>query len=148
MNQTIQIINRVLPIILLLFLGNIMRRRRLLSEQTIDELRFLVVNFALPSVLFLAFVQMELKSAYLVIFVLVFLLMVVMFALGGWIQKWLKIEHGYFRFLLTGFEYGMLRVRLFGSAYGLEKIWIYCRCRSGSRGLHLVCFPGISVDET
>jgi hypothetical protein len=122
MNQTIQIINRVLPIVLLLFLGNIMRRRRLLSEQTIDELRSLVVNFALPSVLFVAFVQMELKAAYLFVFVLVFLIMVIMFALGGWIQKWFKIEHGYFRFLLTGFEYGMLGVSLFGSAYGLEKI--------------------------
>lgn len=122
MNLTAPIINRVLPIVILLFLGNMLYRRRLFSEQTVDELRFLVVNFALPSVLFLAFVQMELKAAYLLVFVLIFLLMVLMFVLGSWLQKWFKIEHGYFRFLLTGFEYGMLGVSLFGSAYGLEKI--------------------------
>jgi malate permease and related proteins len=122
MNQTAQIINRVLPILLLLFIGNQLHRRRILSEHTVDDLRSIVINFALPSVLFLAFVQMELKTAYLYIFILLFLLMIVMFALGGWIRRQFKLKHDYFHFLLTGFEYGMLGVSLFASAYGLEKV--------------------------
>ncbi|HSL42616.1 MAG TPA: AEC family transporter [Anaerolineales bacterium] len=122
MNQTAQIINRVLPIIFLLFLGYQLRRRQWISENTIDELRSIVVNFALPSVLFLAFVQIELKPAYLLIFVIVFILMLIMFGLGNWVGRRLRMRHIYFPFLMAGFEYGMLGVSLFGSAYGLEKI--------------------------
>lgn len=122
MTQTVQIINRILPILLLLFLGYLIRRRAILSENTIDELRYIVVNFALPSVLFLAFLQIELKTAYLFVFTVIFILMLLMFGFGNWIGKQFKIRHDYFPFLMTGFEYGMLGVSLFGSAYGLDQI--------------------------
>jgi predicted permease len=49
MDQTIQIINRVLPILFLIFLGYWIRRHEFLRESTIDELRKVVVNLALPA---------------------------------------------------------------------------------------------------
>ncbi|MCX6066837.1 MAG: hypothetical protein NT121_13935 [Chloroflexi bacterium] len=122
MEQTTLIINRVLPIILLIILGNWIQRRKFLSESTIDDLRKLVVNLALPSVLFLTFVQLELKLTYLVIFALIFFLCLALFGLGYWIKRQFNIQHSYFPFLMTGFEYGMLGVSLFGGAYGLEKL--------------------------
>lgn len=122
MEPTIQIINRVLPIVLLLALGYGIRTRRFLSQSTVDELRKFVVNIALPAVLFISFLQIELKSAYFVIFGLMFGLCVLLFLLGQLLKRQLKISQEYFPFLTTGFEYGMLGVSLFGSAYGLEKI--------------------------
>ncbi len=122
MEQTIQIINRVLPILLLLLLGFWIRHNNFLNNRTIDELRKIVVNIALPAVLFISFLNIELKSAYFVIFVVLFLLCIVLFFLGNILRKQFNIKYSYFPYLITGFEYGMLAVSLFGAAYGLDKI--------------------------
>lgn len=122
MFKTIQIINRVLPILLLLSLGYWIRHKKFLFDKTIDELRKVVVNIALPAVLFISFLNIELKSAYFVIFIVMFLLCVALFFLGNILRKVFKIRYSYFPYLITGFEYGMLAVSLFGAAYGLDKI--------------------------
>ena len=49
MEQTTLIINRVLPIFLLIGLGYWVRRSHFVAESTIDDLRKLVVNVALPA---------------------------------------------------------------------------------------------------
>ncbi|MBE2272504.1 MAG: hypothetical protein IAE80_29990 [Anaerolinea sp.] len=122
MDQTTLIINRVLPIFLLIGIGYWIRRSSFLPEQTIDDLRKIVVNLALPSVLLISFLGIELQPAYLLIFVTLFLVNVLLLILGRWLRVRLNIPHPYFPFLITGFEYGMLGVSLFGSAYGLENL--------------------------
>ncbi|GIK41114.1 MAG: auxin efflux carrier [Chloroflexota bacterium] len=122
MDETTQIINRVLPILFLIFLGYWIRRVNFLAESTIEDLRKIAVNLALPAVLFTSFLQIQLKSAYFVIFGLIFALCVGLFWLGQWLKRRLNLPYTYFPFLMTGFEYGMLGISLFGSAYGLEKI--------------------------
>ena len=122
MEQTTLIINRVLPIFLLIGLGYWVRRSQFVAENTVDDLRKIVVNLALPAVLFTSFVQIELQTAYVAIFATTFVLCVALLALGRWLKGALRVEHPYFPFMMTGFEYGMLGVSLFGSAYGLENI--------------------------
>jgi len=122
MDHTSEIINRVLPILFLIFLGHWIHRRNFLAESTIEDLRKIAVNLALPAVLFMSFLQIELKSAYFVIFGLIFVLCVSLFWLGQLLRRQLNLQQTYFPFLITGFEYGMLGISLFGSAYGLEKI--------------------------
>ena len=122
MEQTIQIVNRVLPILLLLLLGFWVRHKNFLSNNTIDELRKIVVNIALPAVLFISFLNIELKSTYFIIFLVLFFLCIALFFLGNILRKQFKIKYSYFPYLITGFEYGMLAVSLFGAAYGLDKI--------------------------
>jgi len=122
MEKTIQILNQVLPILFLISLGYWTRRKNFLAETTIDELRKVVVNLALPSVIFLSFLNIELKSSYFVIFAFIFLLCVLLFLLGQFLKKQFNFRYSYFPYLTTGFEYGMLGLSLFGAAYGLEKI--------------------------
>ncbi|MCC7206670.1 MAG: AEC family transporter [Anaerolineae bacterium] len=122
MDHTTLIINRVLPIFLLIGLGYGLRRTQFLPEQTIADLRKLVVNLALPAVLFLSFLQMELQLSYVLIFAAIFLLCVALYVLGVQAARRFGFNHPYFPFLMTGFEYGMLGVSLFGGAYGLDKI--------------------------
>mgnify|MGYP000979137201 CR=1 FL=1 len=122
MDDTTLILNRVLPILFLIGLGHWIRRSHFVAESTVDDLRKLVVTLALPSVMFISFLEMKLQTKYLVIFVLVFAINVALFALGRSLKMRLGVEYLYFPFLMTGFEYGMLGVSLFGSAYGLEKI--------------------------
>lgn len=122
MEQTIQILNQVLPILLLISLGCWTRHKNFLVETTIEGLRKIVVNLALPSLLFISFLNVELQSSYFVIFGFTFLLCVLLFLLGQFVRRQLRIRHSYFAYLTTGFEYGMLGVSLFGAAYGVEKI--------------------------
>jgi predicted permease len=122
MERTIQILNQVLPILLLISLGYWVNRKKFLTETTIEELRKVVVNFALPAVIFISFLNIELKPAYFVIFIIAFLLCILLFLLGNLIKRQFGIQYSYFPYLVTGFEYGMLGVSLFGAAYGLERI--------------------------
>jgi predicted permease len=121
-NQITQTVNQVLPILFLIFLGNLIRRREFLTEDTVEGLRKLVVNFALPSVLFTSFLGVQLQWAHLIFFGVTFVLCIFLYWLGRLLQKALGIQHAYFPFLVTGFEYGMLGISLFGTAYGLKKI--------------------------
>jgi predicted permease len=122
MDDTTLILNRVLPILLLIALGHWTRRSDFLTESAVENLRKLVVTLALPSVLFISFLEMKLQTKYLLVFALIFALNVALFALGRVLKARLRVEYLYFPFLMTGFEYGMLGVSLFGSAYGLDKI--------------------------
>lgn len=120
--QTIEIINRILPILLLLMLGIWIRRTQFLDESVMAGLNKIIVNLALPAVLFVSFLQVDFQPSFLVIFVVVILLCLLMLGLGRFLHPRLQPDQAYFPFLMTGFEYGMLGVSLFGSAYGLANL--------------------------
>ncbi|MBK8027710.1 MAG: hypothetical protein IPK19_41605 [Chloroflexi bacterium] len=122
MDQTTLIINRVLPVFLLIGLGAVIRRTGFLSEKTIDDLRKIVVNLALPSVLLISFLGIDLQPAYVLVFIALFVLCTLLLLFGRFLKTRLNVQQGYFPFMMTGFEYGMLGVSLFGSAYGLENL--------------------------
>lgn len=120
--QTIEIINRVLPILLLLLLGYTTRRTGFLTDELVTGLRKIVVNLALPAVLFLSFTVVELKASFLLLSGFIFILCVLLYGLGRLLQPRLASDHEYFPFLMTGFEFGMLGISLFGSAYGIANL--------------------------
>ncbi|MBN2508990.1 MAG: hypothetical protein JXB03_01895 [Spirochaetales bacterium] len=122
MNQTITILNQVVPVVVLISLGAVLRKTRFLSTETVAELRALTVNTALPAVLFLSFLDLRLERAYAVVFVGMFLLCVLLFAAGKVIAAVTGSKSEYLPFMLTGFEYGMLGISLFGTAYGIDGI--------------------------
>jgi predicted permease len=122
MEQATLIINRLLPILILLGLGYCFRRRQFVDDDIIEGLKKLAVTLALPSVLFISFLEVDFDSAYVGVFVLMFLLCLALFGLGFLIKRMFRIQQSYFPFLITGFEYGMLGVSLFGGAYGLDKV--------------------------
>jgi len=122
MDQTIEILNKVLPVPLLIGLGFLLGRRRILSHETIGQLRTMVLTLALPAVLFLSFLDMELDASYLLLVLFMFALCLVLWLLGQLAKRLFRVDSDYFPFLLTGFEYGMLGISLFGTAFGIEHI--------------------------
>lgn len=116
------IINQVLPILLLLCLGSVIRSRALLAPETMVGIQKIVVNLALPALLFSAFTKIDLKISYLTLSAVIFSSCIVLFLLGKVHQKLFASRHLYQPYLTTGFEYGMLGVSLFGGAYGLQHI--------------------------
>jgi predicted permease len=124
MEQTSLILNQVLPILLLLALGGWIQHKKFLAETTIEDIRKMIVSFALPAILFASFLTIEMKWVYAIIFGMVFLLCILLFLLGKVLGRKFFPQVAYFPYLITGFEYGMLGVSLFGAAYGLEKIGV------------------------
>jgi len=116
------IVSRVLPILLLIGTGFWLRRSAFISESTVADLRKLVVNLALPAVLFTAFLEIDFDGSDAAIVVAVFLLCVVLYGIGRALQPRFGADHEYFPFLTTGFESGMLGISLFASAYGLSQV--------------------------
>lgn len=116
------IVNQVLPILILLGVGVWIRRARFISPATVDDVRKLIVNLALPSVLFIAFLDVELKRSDSLIVVATFAICVVLLLVGRALRPRFGGNHEYFPMLMTGFEAGMLGIGLFGTTYGLDNI--------------------------
>ena len=117
-----EIISRVLPILLLITIGFGLRRTNFISEETVGDLRKLVVNLALPAVLFTSFLEIEFDVNDVAIVAFTFLLCVALYGIGRALQPRFGAGYTYFPFLMTGFESGMLGISLFGSAYGLSRV--------------------------
>ncbi len=118
----IEIISRILPIIILLLVGKLLQKINLISQNTVVEIKKLVVNLALPALLFLSFLNMELQASYFWLVPVIFFFCVFLYIIGTVLHRWLKVKGEYFPFLITGFEYGMTGVSLFAAAYGLEHL--------------------------
>ncbi|WP_316861466.1 hypothetical protein [uncultured Cohaesibacter sp.] len=116
------ILDQILPILFLLLAGMCLRLFDVLSAPIMEGLTRLVVTLVLPSVLFIVFLDMEMKAAYLGVFVVVAAICGGFYVLGRLLGRKFAPDHPYFPFLFTGFEYGMLGVSLFGGAYGLQAV--------------------------
>jgi malate permease and related proteins len=114
------VFNSVLPILILLWIGHFLRKRSFFAPETVDNIKKFIVNFSLPAVLFISFLDIDFGWNYLYLMVLVFLLCVFLYLYGRFTKRIFQQPWVYFPFLLTGFEFGMLGLSLFGSAYGLE----------------------------
>ncbi len=101
--ETVQILNKVLPVILIISLGFILSRKNFLSEETIGQLRKIVLNISLPAVLFISFLNLKLEISYLAVFVFMFLLCIVLFLAALLINRISKVNYEYFPYPLTGF---------------------------------------------
>lgn len=116
------IIAKVLPVILLIIVGHLLRRFRIIKPATIDDIKKLVVNLALPALLFMAFADTEFEMRYLLIFVAVFATCLIMLAAASMIRKPLKIGNRYWPTLYSGFETGMMGYSIFVAVYGAANI--------------------------
>jgi predicted permease len=116
------IIVKLGPIFILIGLGVLINKIKLLKPETGEELKKIIVNISLPAILFTAFLNIELKLSYIYIFILIFFLCLILYFLGFPVKKLLKIESEYVPFLMTGFEFGMMGTVFFGAAFGLNNI--------------------------
>ena len=100
------VLSRVLPVVLLLALGVGVRRSGFLSGPAVDGLRKLVVNIALPALLFIAFLNTDFRSSHLWIVLLIFALNLLMLLLGKALNLFVARGNPYFPLLFTGFVFG------------------------------------------
>lgn len=100
--------SKVLPVLLLIGLGALLRRFGFLSEAAIHGFKQLVVNITLPAALFLAFAGVTLEGGHLVVVALIFLLCLLALWASRLRRPMAGIDSDYLPPLVTGFEAGMM----------------------------------------
>ena len=118
MEKTIGVLQTVLPVIVMLGIGMLLRAKKLISREGINTLKFVVVNITLPAVLFSAFATTRYTWMDVVIPLLMFLVCLAGWALGKVAAKVLHLSSRFVPFLTTGFEAGMLGYALYNMLYG------------------------------
>ena len=111
----------VIPIVLLIALGILLRRLRVLDDAVVEGLKRLVVGVVLPAVLFTAFLSMEFRAEYLALIVIIPVACVLLLGMGAVARRALGAPP-VATFLFTGFEFGMVGLALYAAAYGLSNV--------------------------
>ena len=114
---------RVLPILLLVALGALVRRRDFLSASTIGDLRRLIVTITLPATLFQAFLRVDLELEYGLIVMSVFAACVLVLAVAPWLRRASGVRATSMPNLMAGFEAGMLGIPLFAGVFGASELY-------------------------
>lgn len=126
-----EVLKTILPVVVMLALGMLCRRRRLISREGINALKNVVVNITLPAVLVSAFATTRYTFMDVVIPLLMFLVCLAAWALGRLAAKLLGMTSRFVPFLTTGFEAGMLGYALFNMLYGAERTAEFARIDLG-----------------
>jgi len=115
----------IVPVFALLTLGVIFRRTQFLTKATIDQFKKVIVNFSLPSLLFLAFFEVSLTGDGLFLLGLIFASCALVLILGYGISSRLFPGKRTAPFLFSGFEAGMLGYALYLALFGQKNLGVF-----------------------
>lgn len=116
--MALSVIQMVLPIILLLGLGVLCKKKQIIKLEGLAGIKSVVSDICLPVVLFNAFFTAHYSTTVLITFVAVFLGFGIALLLGFALRR-LAAPHGrFFPFLLASAEGGMLGYALYGVLMG------------------------------
>lgn len=113
MINVIGILEKALPVFLMLGLGMLCRKIRLLSREGVNTLKSVAVNITLPAVMFSAFATAEYNAASISIPLVMFAACLLALFLGFAGCRALGIKGRLSPFMAAGFEAGMLGYALF-----------------------------------
>jgi len=118
------LLEKLIPVLLILAIGWILRKRQILSVSTVNQLKTIIVNIALPCILFLSFSKTNLEARYALIVLLVFALCLAMYCLGFLLRRRSPAMFGsiFTPWYMGGFEFGMIGIGLFGALWGAENL--------------------------
>lgn len=117
-DNNMELLAKVLPILLLFGAGFGIRKTHFLSQDVINGFKKIVIDIALPSVLFIAFVNLDFKIEYFGLILSVFILCIVMMVLGFILRKLPIIKHPALPFIVSGFSFGLLGIPLYITVFG------------------------------
>ena len=131
MSGFMEVLRTVLPVVLMIAIGMLCRRRRLLTREGVNGLKNVVVNITLPAVLIHAFASTEYTPMDVAVPLMMFAVCVLAWLAGRWLGWLLRLRSRFVPFLTTGFEAGMLGYALFHMLYGAEHTAEFARVDLG-----------------
>ena len=131
MEHLVGSLRTLLPVVLMLLLGALCRRRQLISREGVQALKTVAVQIALPAVLLHTFAVTRYSLMDVLIPLLMYGVCVAAWAIGRWAGLRLKLGSRFVPFLTTGFEAGMLGYALFTLLYGSDRVADFARIDLG-----------------
>ncbi len=122
MAYSLDLLSRVLPIFFLIFIGYAVKKFKLFKEDFIELIKRLVVKIALPAVLFITFLNLDININLILISIVIIIINLILFYLGKVLRRKYYRNKKYFPFMMSGFVYGLLGWSLFSTAYGIDNI--------------------------
>lgn len=123
MTDPLTLFLQVLPIILLIALGMLLRQTRFLKPETVEQLKQMVLSIGLPALLFQAFASTTLNQSYLAIVATVFVTCLVLLGAAILVLRLLKVDNPFAPALFTGFETGMIGYALYLAVFGQSEVF-------------------------
>jgi len=118
----IEIIPKIIPVFILLGVGYFLKIKKFISNNSIGEIKKLIVNISLPALLFISFLDVNFTIEFFFVILIVFFINLLMLLIGKGFAFFTKLKDPHLPLLFTGFEVGMLGIPLFGAIYGTESI--------------------------
>lgn len=120
MTHVFDVLIRALPLFLMISLGAVIRKTGVLSEKSIPEIKNLIVNITLPSMLLITFAKTDFKLIYAGFAAIIFAFCCLMLGVGMIIGKKMGGGNRFYPALFTGFEAGMMGYALFATFFAEE----------------------------
>ena len=115
------VLEKALPVFVMLALGVLCRRKGIVSREGISAMKTFVVNITLPAVMFSAFASAEYSPGGVWITLMMFSICIMMLLLGVAGCRMLNVPGRLSPYLSTGFEAGMLGYALFVLLFPTDK---------------------------
>ena len=122
MGTMVVLLQKVLPVFLVLALGVLCRKRALISRDGVNALKKVAVDIALPAVMFSAFATAEYSFKSVCVPLVMFALCCIALLLGFLLCRRLKIGGRLSPYIAAGFEAGMLGYALFAILFPGEQV--------------------------
>ena len=123
MENLFTVLLKFLPVLLMIMLGTLIRKIKLLKPDTIQELKTILINISLPSMFVLTFARTNFELRYLLIFAAEFIVYLIMLFLGKGVSKKLCPGNAYYPSVFAGHENGMLGYALFTAFFGASNTY-------------------------
>ncbi len=113
MQDIVILLQKILPVFLVLMLGVLLRKKAIVSREGINALKTVAVNIALPAVMINAFATAEYSLKSILVPSAIFIICVCALAIGFFACRFFKIAGRLSPYISAGFEAGMLGYALF-----------------------------------
>lgn len=121
----LEIASKIVPILLLIMLGMMLSKFRVIRQESIDDFKKIVVSISLPALLYNAFSTTKFETQYLILIVSVFSICIFMLYCGFLFARFFRVTNKYIPLMFSGFEAGMMGYALFLALFGAEKMYAF-----------------------
>jgi predicted permease len=122
---TLDAAGRIVPVLLLFVTGLVLKQTRFLAASTMTDIKKLVVNIALPALMFTAFLSLEPGLSELILAGSIFAVSLLFLVGSRLIDRATGGRWGIRSYMMGGYEAGMLGYALFLSVFGQDALPVF-----------------------
>lgn len=118
-----RVVEIVLPVIVMLVLGIVCKKKKFLNREGIDNIKFLVTRIMVPVAVFHALATVHFTKETIILVVIILIMLLVSFGIGFLLKPLVKGPYQkYLPFMVSVYEGGMIAYPLYTSLCGNEHL--------------------------